>query len=419
MSLAVLALLALLAAIALSMTSRLNIGLLALAFAWLLGVYFGHLDPKVVLEGFPTSLFVTLAGVMLLFAITEANQTLERVAHGIIYFARGDSRVLPLFFFLIPCVVASVGPGSICAVAVVAPLAMRIGQQSGISPFLTSLMVANGAAAGNLSPISAVGIIANTKMAEAGLVGHEWRVFLANFIAHTAVALIAYAIMGFRRTRPEVDLVASLPANGTAFDAKQRTTLLVLAIWIVGVVVLQLHIGLSAFAAACLLIILRAADEPNAIRQMSWSVILMVCGVSTLIALVEKTGGMELFVSLLARFSSPETVNGFMAGVTGAISTYSSTSGVVLPAFLPTVPGLVEQLGGGDPLAISLSINIGSALVDVSPLSTLGALCLAAAPGLTATDTRKLFNQLLTWGFGMTLVGAAFCQFFAGPLSRM
>ena len=67
-----------------------------------------------------------------------------------------------------------------------------------------------------------------------------------------------------------------------------------------------------------------------------------------------------------------------MAFVTGIISTWSSTSGVVLPAFLPTVPGVLARLGGGDPLALSLSINVGSSLVDVSPLSTLGALCVAA-----------------------------------------
>ena len=53
---------------------------------------------------------------------------------------------------------------------------------------------------------------------------------------------------------------------------------------------------------------------------------------------------------------------------------------MVLPTFLPTIPGLVEKLGGGNPLMIAYSINVGSHLVDVSPLSTLGALCLAAAP---------------------------------------
>ena len=62
------------------------------------------------------------------------------------------------------------------------------------------------------------------------------------------------------------------------------------------------------------------------------------------------------------------------------MSVYSSTSGVVLPAFLPTVPGLVERLGGGDPMAIASSMIVGGHLVDLSPLSTIGALCIAALP---------------------------------------
>jgi hypothetical protein len=117
---------------------------------------------------------------------------------------------------------------------------------------------------------------------------------------------------------------------------------------------------------------------------------------------------MELFSALLARLATPATVNGVLAGVTGLLSTYSSTSGVVYPAFLPAIPGMVERLGGGDPLQMALSVNVGSAIVDVSPLSTLGALCIAAVPA--GHDTRRLFRALLLWGFAMVLVGAAFAQ---------
>ena len=74
--------------------------------------------------------------------------------------------------------------------------------------------------------------------------------------------------------------------------------------------------------------------------------------------------------------------------MTGLVSVYSSTSGVVLPAFLPSVPGLVAKLGGGNPLAIASSILIGGHLVDVSPLSTIGALCIASVP--LAADRRLL-----------------------------
>jgi hypothetical protein len=125
---------------------------------------------------------------------------------------------------------------------------------------------------------------------------------------------------------------------------------------------------------------------------------------------------MDLFTSMLARLASPATVNGVVAFVTGLISSWSSTAGVVLPTFLPAVPGLVEKVGGGDPLAVAISINVGSAMVDVSPLSTLGALCVATVAD--ATDARALFRQLLIWGLSMSVVGALLCQLLAGVLAR-
>ena len=94
------------------------------------------------------------------------------------------------------------------------------------------------------------------------------------------------------------------------------------------------------------------------------------------------------------------------------MSVYSSTSGVVLPAFLPMVPDLAQRLGGLDPLPIAWSMNVAASLVDLSSLSTVGALYIAgAAPG---SDTRKLFNQLLAWGLSMTVVGAALCWILFG-----
>ena len=55
-------------------------------------------------------------------------------------------------------------------------------------------------------------------------------------------------------------------------------------------------------------------------------------------------------------------------------------------------------------------MNVGSHLVDVSPLSTIGALCIAAAP--SNVDTHRLFNLMLAWGFSMTIVGAVVCWAF-------
>lgn len=414
MSPAVLSLVALLVAIVLSMASRLNVGVLAMAFAWLIGTYVAGWRVEQVASGFPSSLFLTLTGVTLLFALAETNGTLERMAHRAVGLARGRTRLIPPILFVVAFVLSSVGPGSITTVALLIPMAMAVGTKAGVPRFLTALAVANGANAGNMSPISAVGVIANTKMAEAGLGGHEGKVWLANFLAHVLVMIGAYVMLGGWR------LPAAAPGSGATigerFERRHWLTIAVIGAWIVGVVGFQLSVGLAAFLAASLLVLMAVADEAAAMKRIPWGVIVMVCGVTVLIAVLEKTGGMELFTSLLARLASPATVNGMVAFVTGLISSWSSTAGVVLPAFLPTVPGLVEKVGGGDPLAVALSINVGAAMVDVSPLSTLGALCVATVAD--PVDARTLFRQLLFWGLSMSVVGALLCQLLAGGLAR-
>jgi hypothetical protein len=92
------------------------------------------------------------------------------------------------------------------------------------------------------------------------------------------------------------------------------------------------------------------------------------------------------------------------------VSVYSSTSGVVLPAFLPLVPGLARTLPGSDPLAIASAMIVGGHLVDSSPLSTIGALCVASAA--VEEDRSRLFNKVLAWGLSMAVVGALGCYLF-------
>ena len=272
----------------------------------------------------------------------------------------------------------------------------------------------NGANAGNLSPISALGVIANTKMAEGGVGGHEGEVWFANFVAHALVSVVAYWFL-VRKITKDIALTDAAVEAQPPLTRPQILTIVFVLAWIVGVLVFKFNIGLSAFAVVTLLVALRATDETQSLKRVPWGVIVMVSGVSLLIALLEKTGGMDQFTALIGRVASPATINGVIAFITGVISTYSSTSGVVLPAFLPIAAKLAQQIGG-DPLAIALSINVGSSIVDVSPLSTLGALCIATVS--EPSDAKVLFRQLLFWGLAMTMVGALFSQLFAGLLAR-
>lgn len=407
-------LVAFLVAVALSCTSRINVGVVALALAWGLGAFAG-MKPEAIAAGFPSALLLTLIGVTLLFALADQNGALDALSRRFLEALR-DPRFVPPLIFLLGAFLSGFGPGAVAATALMAPLAMAIGLRAGASAFLVALMIANGANAGNLSPLSAVGIIARDGMAKAGIQDSGGKVFVANFAAHVIVGVAAWLWLrrrGGGTPAGEAPVIAPRPPLNRA----QSLTVACLGVWVVVTLWLSLPVGFAAFVASSVLILARAADEGAALRKIPWGVIVMVTGMTTLVSVLEKTGGMALVTALLAALATPATVNGTVAFVTGLISTWSSTSGVVMPAFLPTSSALAAQVGGGDPLAIALSINVGSSLVDVSPLSTIGALCVAAVADPEAA--RALFRNLMVWGLSMTLVGAALCQLAAGALARL
>ena len=410
MNLAWLSLGALVVAMIVSCFSELNVGVLGLALAWLVGVYAGGLSLNEVLSGFPVQLFLTLVGVTLLFTQAQMNGTLDRVAHAAVRICRGNAGLIPVMFFVLACLIASVGPGNVATAAMMAPMAMAVAGRASIPPFLMAIMVGNGAQAGSLSPFAPTGIIVTGLMMKIGLGGHEVRTYLANLAAHAIVAFAGYFLLGgLRLFKARDQNAAEAVAGDVSFTRHHALTLAAIASVLLAVLFLEANIGMAAFTGAVVLAVLRVADHEQAIKKMPWTPIVMVCGVSVLVALLEKTKGLDLFTSLLASISTPGTLTGVVALVTGIISVYSSTSGVVLPAFLPTVPGLIARLGG-DAFAVATSMNVGAHLVDMSPLSTTGAMCLA---GITnPADVRPTYNKLLAWGMSMTVIGALGCYLF-------
>jgi len=411
MNLAYISLAALVVAILVSCFTELNVGILALALAWIVGVYVGGMPLNDVIGGFPVSLFLTLSGVTLLFAQAQQNRTLDRIAHRAVLLCRGNAGLIPIMFFALGCALASMGPGNVSTAALLGPMAMAVAGRAAIPAFLMIIMVGNGAQAGALSPFAPTGVIVNGLMVKIGLAGHEWFTYWTNLAAHAAVAFGGYALFGgLKLFKSSAVVTIEHKPEDVDFDRRNFITIAVIAALLVGVLFFGVNVGMGAFAGAVILAVLGAADHKDAIKRMPWSVIVMMSGVTVLIALMEDTGGLDLFTAALARLATPGTITGVIAFVTGLISVYSSTSGVVLPAFLPTIPGLIERLGGGDPLAIAASMNIGAHLVDLSPLSTTGALCIAAVA--SGENVRSVFNKLLVWGLSMTIVGGVFCYIF-------
>lgn len=414
MSLAWVSVAALVLAVTLSCTTTINVGILSLALALLVGVGLAGMTPGEVIEGFPVDLLVTLVGVTLLFAIAEVNGTLARFTERAVRLCRGHAGVLPVMFFLVGFVLATIGAGATPASALLAPPAMAVAARAGVPPLLMAIMAGNGALAGTLSPFAPTGLVAHGVMERIGLGGVEWWTFAFNAFAHALVGVGGFLLLGgwklFRRGAARAD--AAEVETAEPMTTRHWLTAAGIAGLIVAVAGFKLNVGMVALIIAPALVLLRTVDESKAIARMPWGVILMVTGVTVLIALLQKTEGLALITTGIANLSNPTTIEPIVGFGVGLVSVYSSTSGVVLPAFLPIVPELAERLGGLDPLPIAWSMNVAASLVDLSSLSTVGALFIAGAAA--GTDTRKLFNGLLFWGLSMSLVGAVLVYLLFG-----
>ena len=406
-------------ALALSMWSRINVGFVALVFAYGLGTFGAGLQLSQVMAGFPVSLFLTVMSITLVFGHAQQNGTLERAAGHAVQLARGQPAVLPWIFFGVAVVLGSLGAGNIGAVALLCPVALSVARQAGVPVFLMSLLVLCGGNGAALSPLAPTGIIAGDLMARIGLTGFGLYTYANCLLAHTLLAVFGYVFfggLGLLRSSLDVSaragVAALLVAQRKPFEKRHVVTLCVLVAMLAVVVFGRVSVGPTALVASVLLSLLRVSDEDEVIRNLPWGTVLMVCGMTCLLSILERTGGIDLFALAIEKLATPNRAPFVVAASTGLLSAYSSSSGVVLPTFLPILPKLVQKMGGGDLLALASSVNVGAHLVDLSPLSTLGALCVAA----DKDGTDKLYRQLLAVGMSMVVFGALFCQIAFGWL---
>lgn len=421
---------------------ELNPGFLSIGFAIVVGGIWANLSGTAVMRLFPTNLFMILAGMTFLFAMAQNNGTMSKFTAYAVRLCGGNTRLIPLILFLLTTFLTTIGPGNIASVALMAPVAMALATRIGLSAFLMTLVVVGAANGAAFSPFAPTGIISNNIIAKLApqlgltdLTGLAWKIHWNSEVAQSVINFAGFMIFGgwawLGRQKGSVVHIDEIAPKPEPFTTKQWLTLGSVAALILMVVLPGLpavkpllpkavinmfsNVGSVAFILATVLMLFQVADVKASIRAMPWVAIMMVCGVTVLIEVMDKAGGLKALVSMIASISGPVTVNAWLGLFTGVISAYSSSSGVVVPMFLPLVPGLIKEIGGGNPIALISSINVGAHLVDSSPLSTLGALCIACAG--EHEDKSKLFKNLLLWGLAMSVVGAFACLLFFGVLN--
>lgn len=372
--------------IVIGFVKKINMGVLALGFPFILG-YLGKISASSIIKGFNSSLFLMLVGVSILFGIAQHNGTLNLIVKKLIRLSGKRAWLIPILMYFVIYFIAFLGAGTITGFALAALFGIPMAKELDADPFLLTTMGQLGSIGGGIVPWAPTGIIGLELAKNANITGNLANTMVLNtFLATAFGAIISYIFLkGYKLKAKELN------SEVLKFNKNQKITLVGILCMVIGVAVFKMNIGLLSIFISIILILLKVGTEKEALGSVPWNTILLISGMGILMSLIVKLGGIKLLADILSLFMNEKTVAGILALSSGILSLFSSTSGVVMPTMIPTIPLIVETLGiaGVVPSALLLSAVInGSSPSGMSPLSTGGAFVMA-----TLSENYELTNE--------------------------
>jgi di/tricarboxylate transporter len=162
----------------------------------------------------------------------------------------------------------------------------------------------------------------------------------------------------------------------------------------------------ATLVVALALIIVNSGVQKPAIDSMPWSAIILVTGIVTYVGMLEEIGALKELETLIASVGSSSfaaLVTCQLVAIVSAFASTTGTLGVISPIVVPIASDPVLSAVG-----VVTAIGISSSVVDVSPMSTSGALLMASAQ---PKDERLFFRALILYAIAMIVVVPALVWF--------
>jgi di/tricarboxylate transporter len=399
-----------------------NMGLLGITAAFIVGSAYGVSEDDI-FAGFPGDLFIILVGVTYLFAIANNNGTVDWLVHAAVRAVGGRVALIPWVMFAITAVLTMVGSVVPAAVAIVAPIALGFAVRYRINPVLMGLMVVNGATAGGFSPISIFGSIVNGVVEKSNLEGNPTLLWISSLVFNTLLSVVVFFMFGGRdliKRRVDTDPEATerfkrettpsgqpvigggaiaMSAEAPALNRDRILTLIGIAALVVIALTLDWDVGFVAVTIAVVLSLLMPDATKDAAAKVAWPTVLLICGIVMYVALLQQMGTIDWLGEQVADIGTPLLAALVICFIGGAVSAFASTTGI-LGALIPLAVPFLQQ-GEIGAVGVIIALCIASSVVDSSPFSTSGALVVANSP----EDRRDfVYRKLLQWGMSMIII---------------
>ncbi|WP_231442735.1 SLC13 family permease [Brevibacterium zhoupengii] len=453
----IIALLIFVALFAIGAIRGVQIGVLMLVGAAGTGLFLTDMTVDDIIAEFPLSIMILLAGVTYFFAIAQENGTVDKIIDWALEKVGSSAVLLPIVFFVITAGIASMGAP--LAGLVMMPVGMQVARKYGVDFALMGLAICFAIGAGGFAPTSLYGIVTYSTAHDAGIDLSPFLLFGIAVVVYLVMLTVAYFMFGRQLFGRKSAMAAagsvhsgahatgtnefgttdegagSTISRGSAsatkvafgeddedealFDSSSSSEsaesgpfsfvqilTVVLMVGLIGSVVVlaafgkEPDIGLLCFLFGAILSLADPKTGKAALPKIDWSTVLLVGGIITFVGVLQNMGAVDLLGEGAEAIGSPLIAAFVLCIVGGLVSAFASTTGI-LAALVPLALPLIAA-GGVPGWALIAALGVCSAVVDVSPFSTLGATVVATVP---QDHKARLTRILVKFGMSMVIIG--------------
>lgn len=393
----------------------LNVGILAIPFAYIIGTFFLHMKPEAVISGWPIEIFFVILGITLFFGFVSSNGTLNILANNILYHFRKVPLILPVGIFFISALLAALGAGYFAVMVLMGPIALLVCKKSDISPLIGALAADTGGQVGSNFMVGLNGAIYRKLISgENHSSIFAFKSSVSIFLVYLIMTLLEILVlMFFSNYKRKKDAKAGKVTKNKLefkkpekFNHQQKINLILIALFIVILLVppiahlifpniswidfvdQSIDVGLVSVIFAVIAFLINLGKKESVMSKIPWNTLLMISGMGMLVEVAIKAGTINLLTNWIKQV--PVILIPVVICLVAALFNIFGGSfvGVVAPALFPLVATLANATTLS-PMMLYTAVCLGGLATGISPFSAGGAMILGFTPKKERNDMYK------------------------------
>lgn len=405
--------------IVLNSKTKINIGLSASVFAYILGCWVLKMTPSELIKMMPSSIVFQLAVVAMFFSFPRQNGLMDVICGKILCRFKNASYLLPYAIWLCYFMICFLGSGGLAAILIFGVLSFRICDEAGLNPLIASV-AGTATIPGSQMPWSNNGVITIGFMEpffpeRAGAL--DIQIALITLVFSLLFTTLICFVTGAFKKRDEIKM--EKPQN---FNATQRSNLVLIITVItlamspsllkmlmpsnafVKMLAGNLVIQMLALIGILISILFKFGNQKTAItRDIPWNTIILIVGMTLLMGVVKKAGTFDLISNHIATNAAAWAIAPLFALLAGILTLFAD--GLTVIQMLIGIAGPVVLALGINPLPVFSGIVITARFCASSPFSSAGGMLIGF---VEESKKDRFFVDCLWVTFAALILGSLF-----------